>query len=353
MREKQKQLVLEKKRFIKEQRLLAAKQKSEKILREKAQKQYQQQLKIFTQNIFNSANNISRLAETLLSSAVMIVSRVSKKARSVRIPSVKSFAPEKIIPAKKAEAISPITIVVEEKKKKKYREPVKLGPLLRKNAFRLLFIFFLLIWFGEILYYSLGWKPPREKFEEMFGEIEKLQDVSKKPEPAETASLSIPQYKVPSVNIEGKRDPFSSGTLTMELMKKPSPTQIARIYRPEIITIKPTPILVVPELTGQEKDEGKSPRGKFEKITPILKPEKPEISEISTAALSNVVGSNVLHPEKVSKPQTSPLIIPQVECPLVYRGSLVMEGIEYIFIEGKQRTYRVTVGDMVEGFRIL
>ncbi|MCM8825426.1 MAG: hypothetical protein NC937_04700, partial [Candidatus Omnitrophica bacterium] len=91
-------------------------------------------------------------------------------------------------------------------------------------------------------------------------------------------------------------------------------------------------------------------REKPEKITPILKPETPEIN---IPSISEATVSKILPSAPVSKPEVSPLIVPQIECPLVYRGRLIMEGIEYIFIEGKQRTYRVTVGDVVEGFRIL
>ena len=58
-------------------------------------------------------------------------------------------------------------------------------------------------------------------------------------------------------------------------------------------------------------------------------------------------------PAAAAKPEVSPLVLPPLECPLVYRGTLFMEGIEYLFLEGKNRTYRVTVGDTVEGFRIL
>ncbi|HRV04318.1 MAG TPA: hypothetical protein P5025_04635 [Candidatus Ratteibacteria bacterium] len=337
-REAERRLSIKRSEALKAELLLAAKQKAERAAFEKKQREEQKQIKEFAGNISNSAGNLGKSVSTLLSSTSASVSGSLKKLRPSKVPSVESFAAGKIVPSAKGKAVSAV------EKPKKYKEPVKLGPFLRKNAFRFLFMLFLLMWFGEILYYTMRWKPPREKFEEMFGSVEEGKREGKKisPKPAEMAVLQEQEYKVPSINIEGKRDPFSSGSLTMELMKKPRPTEIAMAYKPEIITIKKTPILVSPSVSKPERET-------FEKIKPILKPAKPEIS----TEISEVTTSKVLPPQSVSKPEISPLITPQVECNLVYRGSLIMEGIEYIFIEGKQRTYRVTVGDVVEGFRIL
>ncbi len=335
-RARQKQLAMQKRELLRAELLLAAKQKSEKIASERKQKEEEKHLKKFAEKISDSVGKLGKSTGGLLSSTVAVVSGTVKKARAIKVPSPESFAAVEIVPAGKI-----VKVVPAAERPKKYREPIKLGPFLRKNAFRFLFVLLLLMWFGEILYYTMRWRPPREKFEEMYGTVEK--EKVKSPAPTQTASLPEQEYRVPSVNIEGKRDPFSSGSLTMELMRKPRPTEIARAYQPGIITIRKTPILITPTVSRPVRE-------KFEKISSILKPEKPEVT---TATMSEVTTSKVLPPQTVTKPEISPLITPQIECPLVYRGSLIMEGIEYIFIEGKYRTYRVTVGDVVEGFRIL
>jgi len=195
---------------------------------------------------------------------------------------------------------------------------------------------------------------PREKLEAMFGEIpsEKPSQKGKPPagppetkpkEQVKTETAVALAFKEPHVSIEGRRDPFSGGTLTMQILKKPKQTDIRLSYAPEIVTFRRTPILITPSAE-------KPTREKPEKITSILKPEKPTVEPIT---ISPSTVEKILPPESAVKPEVSPLIVPQVECPLVYRGSLMMEGIEYMFIEGKSRTYRVTIGDTVEGFRII
>ncbi|HXK45525.1 MAG TPA: hypothetical protein PL060_06165, partial [bacterium] len=287
-----------------------------------------------------SVSGLTKATTENLARAVSSVSALVKKALSIKVPSPESFAvPAGIVPAvEKVKGVVP----AKAEKPKKYREPVKLGPLLRKNAFRLLFLLLLLAWLGEVLFYTLRWKPPREKFEEMFGSLDERTS-SQKQETSQMAELKVEEFKIPSVNIEGKRDPFSGGMLTMELARKPKLTEIARAYQPEIITISRKPSIVS---AGAQKPVRETPT----KISPILKPEKPEPT---TATISEATATKILPPAPVTKPEISPLIVPQIECSLVYRGSLIMEGIEYIFLEGKQRTYRVTVGDVVEGFRIL
>ncbi len=254
------------------------------------------------------------------------------------MPPVSRFtSPVEVVPAVKEVKKAPVKI----EKPKKYREPVKLGPFLRKNAFRLLFFLLLLMWFGEILYYSLKWKPPRERFEEEFSQERRESGQQKLAELSD--DLKAEKFQPRSINIEGKRDPFSGGTLTMELVKRPRFTEISLAYKPEVIVIskKPVPITKEPEKPVRETPV---------RITPILKPQKPEPT---IPTVTETTPPKVTPPAPVTRPEISPLIVPQIECPLVYRGSLIMEGIEYIFLEGKQRTYRVTVGDVVEGFRIL
>ena len=335
---RKKQIELQKKELLKTELLLAAKRKAEAKAVEKTRKEYEKQIKDFSSKITGAVSNVSKLTGAALTSAISSITPFVKKAQSIKIPAAEKFAKPEIVPAE----VPAKAIPAKAEKAKKYREPVKIGPLLRKNAFRILFFLLLLMWLGEILFYSLRWRPPREKFEEMFGSEETKSSKTGSTEITE-AETKIAEYKIPSINIEGKRDPFSSGLLTMELMKKPKPTEIVKAYQPEIITISRAPSIVSSSVQ-------KPVREKAEKITPILKPEKPEPA---TATLSEATTTKILPPAPVSKPEVSPLIVPQIECNLIYRGSLIMEGIEYIFLEGKQRTYRVTVGDVVEGFRIL
>ncbi|MCM8764187.1 MAG: hypothetical protein NC830_02325, partial [Candidatus Omnitrophica bacterium] len=332
---RQRHLAIQRKELLKAELVLAARKRQEEAAFEKSYRETKKQIQEISSRIKGSVSNLERLSASIFTSIIASVSVAAKKARSIKVPQASAFAIAEIVPAKVIPARAPA-------KPKRYREPVKIGPLLRRNAFRILFFLLLLMWLGEILFYTVKWQPPRERFEEMYGSTEKAP-----PEKQVTAQLPEEEkeieYKIPAVNIEGRRDPFSGGLLTMELMKKPKQVEIMLAYKPEIITItKKTSIIPAPA--------EKPVREKPQKITPILKPETPEtkIPSISEAAVSKI-----LPPSTVSKPEISPLILPQVECPLVYRGSLIMEGIEYIFIEGKQRTYRVTVGDVVEGFRIL
>ncbi|MCM8822800.1 MAG: hypothetical protein NC831_08390 [Candidatus Omnitrophica bacterium] len=336
---RQRQLAIQKKELLKAEFVLAAKKKQEEAALEKSRRETEKQIQEISSKIKGSASNLEKLSTSILASANTSVAAAVKKASGIKVPQASVFAvPTEMIPAQVATAKAP----ARPEKPKKYREPVKIGPLLRRNAFRILFFLLLLMWLGEILFYTMRWKPPRERFEEMYGSTEKLSS-----EKQVTAQLPEEEkeieYSIPAVNIEGRRDPFSGGLLTMELMKKPKQAEIMFAYKPEIITIMKKTSIIPPPVE-------KPVRERPEKITPILKPEMPETRVTS---ISEATVSKILPPSPVSKPEISPLIVPQVECPLVYRGSLIMEGIEYIFIEGKQRTYRVTVGDVVEGFRIL
>jgi hypothetical protein len=127
----------------------------------------------------------------------------------------------------------------------------------------------------------------------------------------------------------------------MEVMKKPVPTNIIFAKKPEVISIIKTPKFVS-ILKPEEKIEKPEPP----KVSSIEKPQITKGEEISVSSKLPEVG-------KVSKPEVTPFVLPEKECPLIYRGRMILEGVEYIFIEGTKRTYRVTVGDIVEGYRIL
>ena len=335
---RQKQLALQKKELLKAELVLAARKKQEKEFFEKKQKETDRQVREISSKIGNSVSALTKSSAAIIAAATGSVSAAVKKAKSIRVPKATDFAAPSglvAVPEKPAKAVA--------EKPKKYREPIKPGPFLRRNAFRLLFLLLLLMWLGEILFYTMRWKPPRERFEEMYGSTQERATSATQVAIQPQQEIKVEEYRVPSINIEGKRDPFSGGLLTMELVKKPRQAEIMLAYKPEIITITKKPSIVSQPIQ-------KPVREKPEKITPILKPEKPEPT---LPSISEATVSKILPPAPVSKPEISPLIIPQIECPLVYRGSLIMEGIEYIFLEGKHRTYRVTVGDVVEGFRIL
>jgi hypothetical protein len=146
------------------------------------------------------------------------------------------------------------------------------------------------------------------------------------------------------IDIEGKRDPFSTGRLTMEVMKKPVPTNIIFAKKPEVISIIKTPkfVSILKPEEKIEKPETISPP----KISSIEKPQITKGEEISVSSRLPEIG-------KVSKPEITPFVLPEKECPLIYRGRMILEGVEYFFIEGEKKTYRVTVGDEIEGYRIL
>jgi len=61
-----------------------------------------------------------------------------------------------------------------------------------------------------------------------------------------------------------------------------------------------------------------------EKISPLARVEKPDVTKIS-----------------LSKPV----------CSLKYRGSLEIAGMEYLFIEG-EKSHQTTIGDIIEGYRL-
>jgi len=124
----------------------------------------------------------------------------------------------------------------------------------------------------------------------------------------------------------------------MEVMKKLKPTNIVLAREPEVITIvkKPKVISILKKATLM----------KPEKTSIISKPKKPSPYIVSKETELSTIG-------KITKPPVSPIIIPKGKCNLIYRGRIIFNGVEYFFIEGEKRTYRVTIGDVVEGFKIL
>ncbi|MCD6408258.1 hypothetical protein J7L87_04320, partial [bacterium] len=253
-----------------------------------------------------------------------------KEATAEFVKFTKSFKKKPVPKEKKVPVKKPVKAPAV-----KYKEPFHFGQFLRKNAFRFVFFILLLVWLGELTLLISRFKSPEERLKDIVGEEIGRKPVEKKKKKVEEKKLVA--YKFEKIDIEGKRDPFSTGKLTMEVMKKPSPTSIILASKPEVISIIKKPKVV--SILRKER------LMKAPKLSSISKPQRPSIGGISKKKLSTV--------EKITKPTVSPFIIPEKTCHLIYRGRMLMEGVEYLFIEGKKRTYRVTVGDIVEGYRIL
>ncbi|MCM8804810.1 MAG: hypothetical protein NC833_06115 [Candidatus Omnitrophica bacterium] len=308
-------------------KLLIEKKEREKEILLKS-KQEQQKIKTYLLNLTKRTLDINKLPNTQIIEAERNITNFIKE-----------------IEKKKTPKIVPVKLVPEEKVKKVvvYKEPFRLGIFLRRNIFRFVFLILLLVWLGELfMYMKKSLISSEERLKMIVGEIvEEKKSIEKKEVVEEEKFVYWTKEKI---NIEGKRDPFSTGRLTMEIMKKPVPTNIIFAKKPEIISIIKTPKFVS-ILKPEEKIS------KPEKITVPKIPyvEKPEIKKPEGVSLS----SKLSEIEKISKVESSPFVLPEKECPLIYRGRMILEGVEYFFIEGTKRTYRVTVGDIVEGYKIL
>lgn len=282
--------------------------------------------------LVNEANRISGTA---------VKSNVAQSVQSAR----KFIAGFRRKPAAAKEQAS----VRSAKKIVRYREPFHLLPFIRKNAFKFVFLLLCIGWFAEIFLLIRGFQEPQQRLKAIVGEELFTDRPSKSKQSAgevvETEKFSI--SKPERIDIEGKRDPFSPGRLTMDVLDRPSPTRIVLAPRPEVISIL-RPSRTVSVIRREKQMEP-------DRIAEVTKPQTPSYQTIlKSAPPSSVPAPVTLAPlEKPQKLEPSPLLMPEKRCDLVYRGRMLVEGVEYLFIEGKQKTYRVTVGDVVEGFRIL
>ncbi|MCM8770043.1 MAG: hypothetical protein NC911_10345, partial [Candidatus Omnitrophica bacterium] len=232
-----------------------------------------------------------------------------------------------------------------------YKPRVSWGTLIRRNAFKLVFLLLLLAWLGEVAYFTLRTKSADKLFEEITGAAREEAKPGEAAKPiAEKAPVDI-TFKTAKVEIEGRRDPFSPGVLRMEVIRRPSPTQIALAKSLEVISIlRSTPTVV----TGLPKEKPVVPRtSPVPQLTPPPKPELPSPGQPQLPVAARVTSERLSPVPEVSVPVVSPLVIPERKCNLVYRGRMVMEGIEYFFLEGEKRTYRATLGEEIEGYRLL
>ncbi len=261
---------------------------------------------------------------------------------------INAFRKKPVSAGKKA--LAPAAPARSSKKVAAYREPFLLLPFIRKNAFKVVFLLLCIAWFVEIFMLMRKFQEPQQRLSaivggELFTDKSSSERESVSRDTQETEKLVI--QKPERIDIEGKRDPFSPGRLTMNVLDRPSPTSIVLAPRPEVISIL-RPARVVSVIREDKRMEP-------DRVSDLAKPQAPAFQSIlKTSPAAEVPVASALAPlEKIQTPEPSPLIMPEMRCDLVYRGRMLVEGVEYLFIEGRQRTYRVTVGDVVEGFRIL
>ena len=274
---------------------------------------------------------------------LLSISKIRKPAKSVekKLVKVPGKVPLVVKPrGKPKEKLSPVP-------SGKYKEPVQLGSFIRRNIYRFVFWLLVFVLLGEIGFFIMRLKPRQEKLTQIVGEEtdETLRKKEKKSVTGEKIKKEEIAFKTSKIDIEGKRDPFSTGVLTMAMIEKPGPTQITIAKKPEIISVTKSPRIISILRKKQTFQETEVPV-----MSSISKPEM-----VKTTILSSmkVTTERLLPTSEVSIPVVSPLVIPEKRCALVYRGSLIMEGVEYLFLEGERKTYRTTVGDIVENYRIL
>ncbi|MCM8777466.1 MAG: hypothetical protein NC905_04300 [Candidatus Omnitrophica bacterium] len=302
------------------------------------------------------AKTVEKVRKEILPAAVTAkISALSKESKrtekeaedsvSISYKKIKHFI--STFTKEKKERIEKPVPVPEKKPIVKYREPFLLMPFIRRNIFKFVFLILLIIWLYEILFFMGRFQDPQKRLSDIVGEdVTKEESVYSAPVKEEKLPVTEAEFKIAlkkeKIDIEGKRDPFSPGRLTMEVFEKPAATSIVLASKPDVISIL-RPSRVVSILREEKKMEP-------EKVASISKPQTPSYQPIIKEKAPSPIQAVE---EKVKPAEISSLIMPERRCDLIYRGRLVIEGVEYLFIEGKNKTYRVTIGDVVEGFRIL
>jgi hypothetical protein len=336
-KERQKELIEEAKRFREEIKKSLIEKKKEKELQKREileREKEKQRVRTYLSGIIKTTSEIDKLLKTKISESEKNINNFTGIVRK----EILRKKPPKEIPEK-------VKVVPEKKiKPAVYKEPFNLNVFLRRNIFKFVFLILLIVWLWEFLMFLRKTFLSSEDRLKMIvgGEIEEKRPKEEKKEVVEEEKLVY--WTKEKIDIEGKRDPFSTGRLTMEVMKKPVPTNIIFAKKPEVISIIKTPkfVSILKPEEKIEKPETIPPP----QISSIEKPQTTKGEEISISSRLPEIG-------KVSKPEITPFVLPEKECPLIYRGRMILEGVEYIFIEGTKRTYRVTIGDIVEGYRIL
>ena len=194
-------------------------------------------------------------------------------------------------------------------KKKPAVPKIDLKVLLRKYGLRIFFFLLLLVWMGEVyIFYS------KIYFKKLESEEVAISEEKKPPEKKGEIKVVMRTQDPGFIEIEivGERDPFSSELFRTGLLVRPP--KFTGPIRPMIKPKEPTEKLIV--------------------IPPLI-PEREKLSALAS----------------VSKPRVPEIFPPKVTCPLRYRGSLEIVGIEYLFVEGK-KPHQALIGDMIEGYRL-
>ncbi|MGB9678257.1 MAG: hypothetical protein ACPLZ9_06540, partial [Candidatus Ratteibacteria bacterium] len=331
IKEERKKLLLEKRKKppIKEEKPKLEEIKVKKPSKEEVikKKEEQQKIKAYISCIFKTATEtVKQLESQLNDTEKNIANFIQKTKKEIKEKKVPKVLPEKA------------KIILKEKVKVGvYKEPFKFGPFLRRNIFKFVFIALLIAWFIELFMYIKKLISPEERLKLIVGEtLETRPTVEKKKEIKEEEEKLV-YYTKEKINIEGKRDPFSTGRLTMEIMKKPIPTNIIYAKRPEVISIIKTQKFV--SILKPEEKITSSEIPSVPKVSSIEKPsitklsplEKPSISKPEPLASS----AKISEIEKVPEVKITPFVAPEKECKLIYRGRMILEGVEYFFIEGE------------------
>ncbi|MEO0300091.1 MAG: hypothetical protein ABIM58_04870, partial [candidate division WOR-3 bacterium] len=330
--------VFNSKKLIERRKQAEVKQILTKVRQEEAQKEKAllERQKIIQKKIESSISNLTKIASAIekepereLLTSRKNISKFIIEAKKIPKKKPPKVVPEKVVPVKK---VKPVV----------YKEPFQLGIFLRRNAFKFVFLILLLGWILEFLMYMRKLVSPEERLKMIVGEIKEPREKPKEKITDVEEEEKFVYYSKEKIDIEGKRDPFSTSRLTMEIMEKPVPTKIIFVKKPEVISIIKSPKFVS-ILKPEEKIEKLE---LSEKISSLEKPRVLKTEEIK-------IESKIPELPKVKKPEVTPFIMPEKECPLICRGRMILEGVEYFFIEGEKRTYRATIGDVVEGYKIL
>ena len=339
-KERQKKLIEETRKLREEIKRSPIEKKKEKELQKREilqRKRENERIKTYLSNVIKTALEINKLIRTKITESEKNITNFITTYRKKIIKK----KPQKVIPEK--------VKVVPEKRVKPvvYKEPFKLNVFLRRNIFKFVFLILLIVWLLEFLMFiKRTLLSSHERLKMIVGETveEKRPKEEKKEVIEEEKEEKLVYWTKEKIDIEGKRDPFSTGRLTMEVMKKPIPTNIIFAKKAEVISIVKTPKFI----------SILKPEEKVEKPKVPISPKAPSFEKPKITKLEEITTFSKLQEiEKARKPEITPFILPEKECSLIYRGRIIIEGVEYIFIEGTKRTYRVTIGDVVEGYRIL
>ncbi|MCM8801886.1 MAG: hypothetical protein NC827_01030, partial [Candidatus Omnitrophica bacterium] len=341
LEKERKEILLKKKEKIPVKEIKITRPEKEEIIRRKEE---QQKIKTYIDNISKIVVETDKIPEFQLNDTKKnITNLINLKKKEILKKKRVKIVPEKakIIPKEK------VKVAV-------YKEPFNLRSFLRRNIFKFVFIVLIFAWIVELLLYLKKLVSPEERLKLIVGEMAEVRPApEKKKEVIEEEKLVY--YTKEKIDIEGKRDPFSTGRLTMEVMKKPTPTNIIYAKKPDVISIMKTQKFVSILKAEEKITEPEKPE--VPKISPVEKPEVPKVSPVEKPIITKPeqvsISTKLSEIEKVPEVKTTPFILPQKECKLIYRGRMILEGVEYFFIEGEKKTYKVTIGDEVEGYRLM